>query len=88
MNNHIENLKLHQQWRLGEFDELLVTPEKVTAAIDFAIGQCEENKKLKSSLNFISNWLLENSKLDEFKELYEWGKATDYLLASKDQEND
>ncbi len=43
-------------------------------------GYSDRAKELEDKLSFISNWLCENTRFKEFKEIVEWGKSTDELL--------
>jgi len=50
--------------------------------IDVVKKAINNHDELVSKLDFISNWLCENSQYKDFKEVVDWGKSTDKLLAT------
>ena len=62
----LEDLKLHQQWRLGEIEEQPLTAKETTEAIDYAIKALEEDSKAKEQLEFSRQVTLALISSDEF----------------------
>jgi hypothetical protein len=69
-----EDVEFNGKKTIGSFD---THPEAMAAAL--AINSHDD---LLKQLSWVSGFLLENSSFSQFKELKEWGFATDKLLSS------